>query len=448
MNLEEVFAEPGRLGALAEAAMEAVKVDQCEAVVLVTRTDLTRFAESVIHQSISKVEPLVNVRVVSGKRIGCASGNLLRAEGAREVATRAAAIAAVQAENPDFVSLPGPEPLAEVQGWAEDTVECTAEARARAAKVMVEIAGGAGLKAAGAIATETTCVLVANSLGVRCEDRLTSAKAHVVVSGASSSGYAEGAAVSFGALDFREMGGRATEKALLAANPRQVEPGEYRVILEAPAVADMVVFLSYFGFGALAYQEGRSFLCENEGKRVAAEAVTLWDDGTDPRGLPRRFDLEGVPKRKMVLIERGIAQGPVYDSFTAHRVGRKSTGHGSLAPNPSGPYVENVYLAPGAESLERMVAGTEGGVLITRFHYTNIVHPKRLTLTGMTRDGTFLIEEGRLVSGLRNLRFDQGILEALAQVSAVSAETWLCESGALVPAVRTESFRFASGTEF
>jgi len=313
---------------------------------------------------------------------------------------------------------------------------------------MIEAARAADLKAAGAVSTQSESVLVANSLGIRAYDRRTQAAAHLVASGTTSSGYAERGSISFGRLDFLEMAQRAVEKAVRGAEPKRVEPGDYRVILEPPAVADMLLMLGYFGFSALAYQEGRSFLRENEGKQVAAETVSIWDDATDPRGLPRRCDLEGVPKRKVMLVEKGVAQGPVHDSFTAHRAGLRSTGHGGLAPNAGGPYPENLFLGAGGETFEKIIAGTERGLLVTRFHYTNVVHVKRLVLTGMTRDGTFLIEGGRLVAGVLNMRFDQGILEALAGVSAISSEPSLCENGGYVPALRIESFRFASGTEF
>jgi len=438
----------GQLEKLVEVGLQAAGGDQAEVVIIASRNDLTRFAASGIHQSISQADGLVNVRSVLGKKVGVASGNALSEGGVRAVAERARAIAAVQAESPEFESLPGPEPLPTVSAWAEDTAACTAEQRAEAVRQAAEVAGASGLTLAGALSTETSAVCVGNSLGVRAYERRSVARAHLVVSGSDSSGYAEQAATSFSALDLAAMAQRATEKAVLGRHPVRLEPGDYTVILEPAAVAEMLAFLGYFGFSALAYQEGRSFLCERRGEQVAAECITLWDDGTDPRGLPAGFDMEGVPKRKVTLLERGVAQGPVYDSFTAHRGKVRSTGHAALAPNPAGPYPDNLFLAPGDEPLAEIIAGTEKGLLVTRFHYTNVVHPKRLIITGMTRDGTCLIEGGRLTSGVRNLRFDQGILEALARVSAVSAETLLTESGTYAPALRVESFRFASGTEF
>ena len=194
-------------------------------------------------------------------------------------------------------------------------------------------------------------------------------------------------------------------------------------------------------------EEGRSFA--EPGRVVGSELVTIWDDGTDPAGLPMPFDYEGVGKQRVMLLERGVCRDVVYDAQTAARAGRRSTGHGLPAPNTWGPFPINMFMAPGDTPREDLVAGMERGLLVTRFHYTNPVHPKLAIVTGMTRDGTFLVEGGRIVAPVRNLRYTQSYLEALAGVEAVSRERRLVKGmlgGALVPAVRIASWTFTGTT--
>jgi len=191
------------------------------------------------------------------------------------------------------------------------------------------------------------------------------------------------------------------------------------------------------------------------GQKIAGDNITIWDDGLDPRGLVFPFDFEGVPKQKVMLIENGIAKGVVYDSFTAGREpGKHSTGHSLPAPNTSGPIPINLLMAPGSSTKEEMLAATERGIWVTRFHYTNPVHPMKTVLTGMTRDGTFLIENGKIVRPLKNLRFTQSIIEALSCTDMLGSTIKLCRQGfdlfvaTCVPAARVQGFTFTGTTEF
>ncbi|HID06242.1 MAG TPA: TldD/PmbA family protein, partial [Armatimonadetes bacterium] len=219
------------------------------------------------------------------------------------------------------------------------------------------------------------------------------------------------------------------------------------VVLEEEAVATLLMMLAYMGLGARAVQEGRSFMCERFGERIMSECVTIYDDALNTEGLPQPFDYEGVPKQKVVCIESGVAKAVVYDTYTAAREGKQSTGHALPQPNPWGPYPTNLFMSTGELTLEEMISTTERGLLITRFHYVNPVHPKRTVITGMTRDGTFLIEDGRVTHGVRNLRFTQSILDALSCVDAISRTRKLCDS-TVAPAVKVNQFAFTGVTEF
>jgi predicted Zn-dependent protease len=297
-------------------------------------------------------------------------------------------------------------------------------------------------------------IFVANSLGMRAYHRTTVAHVMTVVMGENSSGYAAAASRDVTELDPEAVARTAVDKALRSQNPTEIEPGAYTVILEEEAVADMVRTLSSIGLGALAVQEGRSFMGGNFGKTITGDNITIWDDGHDPRGLVLPFDFEGVPKQAVTLIENGVAKAVVYDSYTAGREpGKRSTGHSRPAPNTMGPVPMNLFMAPGQATKEEMLAATERGIWVTRFHYTNPAHRLKTVLTGMTRDGTWLIEKGEIVRPLKNLRFTQSILEAFDRAEMLGSELKLIKAGwgslaTCVPAAMIREFNFTGTTEF
>ncbi len=428
---------------LLDIALASAKADQAEAFIYASREALTRFAESVIHQNVAESDVTVSARAVAGKRIGCARGNQTSRGEIAAVAERAQALAEIAAEDADFVSLPEPGEYGEADAYCEATAACTPEQRAEIAAAIVEVCSQRGCRASGSISTEAAELAVANSLGIRAHARMTPAAVVLVASVDEASGYAEWRGQDISRLDPAALAARACEKCLASRGAEPIAPGEYTVILEPPAVGDMIAFLGYMGFGALAFQEGRSFMSGRLGEKIVGENITIYDDPLDPRALPLPFDWEGAPARKVTLIENGVAKGVVYDSYTAHKEGKKSTGHATPAPSTYGPYPSHLFLAPGEASLDDMIASTDRGILVTRFHYTNIVHEKETIITGMTRDGTFLIEEGKVTRPLKNLRFTQSIVEALSQVSMIGKDAVLTEH-AFVPALKVDKFAFTS----
>jgi predicted Zn-dependent protease len=250
------------------------------------------------------------------------------------------------------------------------------------------------------------------------------------------------------AIDAGAIGREAADKARASANPVAIDAGDYPVVLEEYAVVDVLDMLGYLGFSALAVQEGRSFV--EIGKRIGSELVSITDDGRDPAGLPMAFDYEGVAKQRVPLLESGVCRGIVHDAQTAARAGIASTGHGLPAPNAYGPFPINMVMAPGAATREELVQGLDRGLLVTRFHYTNPVHPKLAVVTGMTRDGTFLVEDGRIVGPVRNLRYTQSYLDAIAGTVAVARDRKTVRGflgGAVVPAIRVDGWAFTGVTE-
>ncbi|MFB3881211.1 MAG: TldD/PmbA family protein [Armatimonadota bacterium] len=436
---------------LVDAALKACESDQAEVIVWAQDTALTRFADSTIHQNVAEANAMVSVRAVLGKRTGVARGNQLSADDVQGVARRALELARVAAEDPKFVSLPGPEQYPKVQTYSEATAASTPESRAEAIRAIAAIAAKHNCRASGSFAADKGEIAIGNSLGIRAYAPTTDASLITVVAGDDSSGYAEWRGTDLAQLDATHLAETAARKCVDGRGAEAIEPGDYTVILEPLAVGDMLFMLAYMGMGAMAFQEGRSFMSERIGEKIAGDNITIWDDATDPRQRAIPFDWEGVAKHKVTIIESGVARGPVYDSYTAHKEGRKSTGHAFPAPNTFGPAPTHLFLAcsagsqtcgPGA-TVEQMIASTERGLLVTRFHYTNIVHEKQTIFTGMTRDGTFLIEGGKISRPVKNLRFTQSILGALSDVQMIGQGGQLTEY-AYAPALKIGKFAFTS----
>ena len=445
-----------KLNEIVKRVFERSKADQVEVLIAAKTEHLTRFAVNTIHQNVSETDVGVRIRVVIGQKIGVASVNQIDDASLHRAVDAAETIARLQPDNPEFQSLPKPQPIQSTkQAYVEATARCTPKQRAEGVATVLDLVRSHNLQAAGAFSTGTQEYLVSNSLGVEAYHRMTLAHLVTVAMGEDSSGYADGAASDVSQLDPAAIGQIAIDKALRGRHPTAIEPGGCTVILEEDAVADMLFFLGYMGLGALSLQEKRSFMTDKLGQKVAGENITIWDDGFDPRGVVFPFDFEGVPKQKVVLIENGVAKGVVYDSFTAGREpGKRSTGHSLPAPNTSGPIPINLFMAPGPSTKEEMLAATERGIWVTRFHYTNPVHPVKTVLTGTTRDGTFLIEKGKIVRPLKNLRFTQSIIEALSHTDMLGSSIKLCRQGfdlfvgTCAPAARIQDFTFTGTTEF
>ncbi|TMC27996.1 MAG: TldD/PmbA family protein [Chloroflexi bacterium] len=425
--------------------LNASPAQQTEVMVTEWDSALTRFANNGIHQNVAERDVSVRVRVVKDGKTGVASINQLSETAAADVLKRAVAIADLQPKG-ELVPMPGPAKSRPVEAWSDATAAATPEERADFVEAICAKARGAGFKAFGAFSTGAEQLAIANSLGVFHHHRSTEATVNTVVMGEAGSGYADRGAIDVRELDKDDLASEVIDKAQRNQNAQPVEPGVYEVVLEEYAVAEMLEFLSFVGFGALAVQEERSFM--RLGEKITGEKIDIWDDGLDPSGAPMSFDFEGVPKEKVQLINHGVATGLVYDMQTAQRAGRQSTGHGLPAPNTEGPFAVNLFMAPGNTQKAELVSDIKRGIWVTRFWYVRVVQPKASIITGMTREGTFLIENGRITRPVKDLRFTQSILEALNSTLAISRSTKLQISEYLgasrVPAVRLKAFTFTS----
>jgi len=441
-----------QLRSIAGAALEQAGADGVEVLAVHDWGGLTRFADSAIHQSTAREDTAVKVRVVAGRRLGVASTNDLSKEGAAAAARSALELAEMAAPDPAF---PGLAPRADVPDpgarFDDATASRTPEARAEAVAALVATCGE-GFHAAGAHETTASEVAVATSEGQFCYAATTQATVSTVVSGGDGgAGYAEAWGAGVGDIDPESIGRRAFEKARDSQHPRDVDPGRYEVVLEPPAVATLVSFLAYLGFGGRAIAEGRSCFSGRIGEKLMSDRISIHDDALSPGTLGIPFDFEGTPKRRVDLVSSGVVVGGVHDRRSAAQEGLESTGHALPAPNPHGPFPLNLFLAPGDASVDEMVRDTERGLLVTRFHYSNVVHPKEAVITGMTRDGTWMIENGEVTHPVKNLRFTHSIIEALRDAEAVGSDPELASefffSASSVPALRVSSFHFTGASD-
>jgi len=446
----------GPLKALCEKALRAVDGDQAEAVIVARNTSLTRFANAAIHQNVVSREAELRVRVVRGTRVAMVTTDRLDDEGIRRAARDASELAKITPENPTFGGLPGDRQLSGApSAFVERTADATPLDRARAVKQQCDAARGASLSAAGYVSTNVQELAIASSQGVWAYAPATTSDAELAALGAAGSAFAQRLSLDFGTLDIAGCAREAVDKAKAAQKPRDLSPGTHEVILEPYAVRDMVGFLGSQLTG-LAVEEGRSFVAGRLGQKVTGD-ITLVDDPFDPNGLPRAFDLEGQPSERVTLIERGVAKAVVYDSQTAHRTGQHNTGH-ALPPNPFQPSAPmHLRLEPGDRTREELIRSCTKGVLVTRFWYTRWVHQLRTIVTGMTRDGTFAIEDGQIAYPVKNFRFTQSYHDALGGTLGIGSELALLVPGEQfgpqvssfrVPALHLGAFTFTGATQY
>jgi len=439
-----------------EKVVKSSKADETEIVFVGTTNGLTRFANSMIHQNVNETDARIFIRTVIGKKIGVAAANSLTVNDLRTAQKDAFEIAKYQRDNEHFPGLVGPSAYAPVETFHENTSKFAPKDRARLVKKVFVRGNRRKFTMAGAMATGDGEVAVFNTRGVRCYQPLSSASINIIAMSKNSSGYAVGLSRRVEDIDPVTLADVAVEKARLGRNPKPLKAGEYEVILEPAAVAALFEWVNYIGFGSKAFLEKTSFLSENIGKRVMHESVSIYDDAMDDGAMAMPFDFEGVPRKKIYFVENGIGRGVAYDSITGHKGGTESTGH-ALPPtdHEDGAVPMNIFIAPGDKTREEMIASVKRGILVTRFHYINgYIDTPRAVMTGMTRDGTYLIENGQIKNGIKNLRFTDSMLKAFSDVRGISRErqlipSWWDAIGCVsAPTIHLGAFKFTGTTDF
>ena len=416
------------------------------------RSGLARFAASEQHQPTLIEDTVVTVRAVRDGRVGVAVTNRTSDEGLRELSERAVDAADRMRVDPDFPGLPPRAEAPQVAGYDEETAELGPDEQARRAAEAIAATGAT--PAYGFFTSGVTELAVVSTTGLEASQRLTDTTVVVLASAEGRSGYATQTSSSVAQIDPAKCAQEAAEKAARTNGAQELEPRAYRAVLESYALGELLQYFAWDTFGGLALLEERSYFAGRLGEQVFDEKVSLSDDALDPRGLPKAFDFEGVPKQRVTLAENGVARGVVWDRRSSKRAGHDdgSTGHAPpVGVRAYGPIALALSLAGGdADSVEELVAAVDDGIYITRVHYLGIVDPRKGVLTGMTRDGTFHIRGGKIAEPLVNLRFTVAMPELLADVPALTSEVRLVNQtdfygerypiAALVPALATGYF--------
>lgn len=445
-----------KLLAKLEKTLSSSRADETDVVFVGNETGLTRYANSTIHQNVFENNSRIIFRSVIGKKIGVASTNSLLSADLKQTLNNSYAIAEKQTDNSDFAGLAKPATIKDINTYDDKTARFTPNQRALIIKKIIKATDQKSFTLAGAFATSSGEIAIVNSNGIRIYQPVSSASINMIAMSDSSSGYSAGLSRRVEDIDFDMLTSRAIEKCDRSQDPQSVEPGDYEVILEPAAVAALLEWINYIGFGSKSFQEKTSFMAGKIGKKITSDMISIFDDGLDEGSIAFPFDFEGSPKKKTKLIDKGIARGVVYDRMAAKKGKTRSTGH-ALMPDQTGEgaLALNLTMAGGRASRDKMIASVKKGILITRFHYINgFIDTPNAVLTGMTRDGTFLIEKGEITGGIKNLRFTDAMMRAFNSTVAVSKESELVESwwssvGCVkAPTVQLGSFRFSGKTEF
>ena len=388
------------------------------------RSAITRYAKNESHQNAVADETYVQARVAVGGAVGIASANSLEPSDLRRLIADARAAAELSVPNREWPGLAEPAAQADPRSFDRATAEADAMSQAAPIREIAAAAKAQGMRAAGTHQLELTEDAVANTNGAAAYAPSTMAYLRaLVLTDAGGSGWAEDLGWSVGALDARGVAQRAIEKAALDHDRTQLEPGDYEAVFEELAVAEVLRFVSLTGLTGQTLHDGRSFMSGRMGEQVTGPLFSLWEDALDPRTIATPFDVEGTPKKRVTLVEKGVARAVVHDRQSAKWFETVSTGHAADARRySSGGHAGNLTMAGGDATREQLIASTTRGVLITRFHYTNTPDPKRATMTGTTRDGTFLIENGRITRALANVRYRMSALDLFSGIDRLGRQ--------------------------
>jgi predicted Zn-dependent protease len=443
--------------------------DEVEVLFFGGKSALTRFANNTIHQNVAEENYGVSVRTAFGQKTARATTNKFDDESLNRVVQASENLAKVQHPDADLLPVPAGLPGERVRATAaipsrhfELTAATTPEQRAEAVKKIVAVAAKHKLTTAGIFSTAESVEGIFNSRGLAQWHTQTSSEISITMLGSNSSGWQKANSPNVANLDPLKLADIAAQKALESASPLEIPAGKYTVILEPAAVLDLVGFM-FFDFGGLAILDQRSFLNNRVGARLFGENINIWDDVSHPQQSGAPFDGEGIPRQRVQLVENGAVARLVYARSTAEKTKKSEykekvgliepTGHGFPVPNEMGEAPMNIVFDASKEpkTVDQMIAGTERGILVTRLWYIREVDPYEKILTGMTRDGTFLVENGKIRYGVLNFRFNQSLIHMLSNVEEMG--TPVRASGEesfdmVVPAMKIREFNFTEVTTF
>jgi predicted Zn-dependent protease len=432
-----------RLGRTAGAEETEVHVDE-------TLDALTRFANNGIHQNVAEHGMTVSVRTVLDGKTARVSTNKFDEDSLRAAVESALSLASSQPKVTGLLPLPGKQRYGRVNRFVKVTAELSAADRARAVRKACDLAVKGGQVAAGIFVSGQMQSVLGNSRGLFAWYRQTRSEFSITMQQDAATSWAKANAADVRNLDPLALAQKASKKAKLATSAVEVAPGKYTVILEPAAVLDLVGFL-FYDFAATAVEDKRSCLNDRMGKPLFGKNISICDDAYHAGQLGAPFDGEGMPRQRVILVDKGVPRNLVYSRASAKRAKKKPTGHGFALPNEYGEAPMNLVFSGGKSSLEEMIASTEDGFLVTRLWYIREVDPYEKVMTGMTRDGLFRVEKGKVTTAARNFRFNQSVLEMLRNVELMSPAVRSTGEEAfemVVPAMKVNGFHFTEVTKF
>jgi len=417
-----------------------------------SRSELTRFAESYIHQNVAESDLNLTVKIINEDRIGAVQMNSIDENTLLKNIEKAIEVNKITPKLDYHYHLVTPQSYKIKSKYSKDTANFTPLNRAQLVSQLIKGVNKRGYEAAGAFKTEESTLMVANSEGVFAFDRGTKVDFNCVITRDNSTAHTLFIDSDINNFNIDKITDELLATALKNVEQIEIEPGVYTVILSPEAVAEILNHTGYTAFNGKTIMEGKSFICNNQGKRIFPETITVSDDPFDELTMPIPFDLVGYPREKTYFIKDGIAKDGVYDHLTALKYNRKCTGN-TLSPEQAsfGALPFNLVMKEGDSTIDEMISGTNKGIYISRLHYVNILNPMSIQLTGMTRDGTFLIEDGKRVKAIKNMRFNTNVVDMLKAVDMISKERQIKEGfigPTVAPYLRTNHFTFSSKTSF
>jgi predicted Zn-dependent protease len=446
--------------------------DEVEVIFTSSRFALTRFANNIIHQNVEEENSIVSIRTNFGGRTARATANQFDDESLQRAVVASENLARVQAPDPDLLAMPtlveanseyrAADKSVRATRFFEETAAITPGDRAAVVKSIVAVAAKHRLTTAGIYSSSESGEGIFNSRGLANWHQQTLAEVSITMLADDSSGWQKLNSPDVNQLDAARLAETAAEKAVQSAHPREIAPGKYVVILEPAAVLDIVGFI-FWDFSGIAILDQRSFLNDRIGTQLFGENINIHDDVAHPLQAGSPFDGEGMRRQRVPLVENGVVKRVVYARATAQKMKHsehaakvgaiQATGHGFPLPNEAGEMPMNIVFAgpENPRSVEEMIASTDRGVLVTRLWYIREVDPYEKIVTGMTRDGTFLVENGKIQHGLRNFRFNQNLISMLSNVEAMSSPVRASGEESfdmVVPAMKAREFNFTEATKF
>lgn len=438
---------------IADSVLERI-AGRAEASVYVTTgpAELTRFANSFIHQNVGEMISTVELTVATDGRVASVGGSVTTDDGLARLVEQALEVAKVSPVDPDWAGVAPAAPVAQSPAFFDSTDSVTPADRADAVAAYID--AGEGLNAAGYCETQSLNHGVATTAGQRASGRATRTVFDGILRSDSASGSAHHTSADFATLNAAQLGREAKLRAELGGDPMTLDTGTYEVVLGHDAAAEVVMELGLYGFNGSAAVDEQSFV--REGVQQFDSRLSIIDDPLGPGGLNVGFDPEGTPKRQMTLVGKGVSGALCHSRKTAHKMGGEPNGHAPVGDigdwYGGGP--ADLVVTPGTKTVDELIADVERGVFVATFNYCRCVDPLTVEITGLTRNGTYLIEEGQIVSGLTNMRFTQSFVDALAPGNLLDLSNdpryGTADAGPAyvrTPAMRLANFNFTGNAE-